>query len=162
MTEWVCFIDNFSYSFNIYLFLLLTLLQMPPIIPLLPSSTHSPSPAFTTLLPASMGYAYMHICSSADLFQSISPLPSEICQFVPCVHASGFILFFSLFCSLDLTYEWHMIILFLWLMEYVTIRPEIEEKLKLVPSGGRQMIQIYIWILMHKMQKDKNGIVVKF
>ena len=43
-------------------FLLLTLLQMSSISPPLPTSTHSPPPpplTFTTLLPVSMGYAYM-------------------------------------------------------------------------------------------------------
>ena len=38
--------------------------------------------------------------SLADLFQSRHPLPSEICQAGPCVHAPGPILFISLFCLL--------------------------------------------------------------
>ena len=62
--------------------------------PLSPSSHPLPfpqSPAFTTLLLVSMGYAYMHICSLANLFPSPNALPSEICQSVPCIPAFGFI-----------------------------------------------------------------------
>ena len=101
-------------------FLLLTLLQMSFASLSLPPSTQTlppwPSPHYY-LCPW-----VMHICSLANLFiifypVSLTYLPLEVCQSVPCIHASVSILFISLFCSLDSTYKWeHMLFLFLWLI----------------------------------------------
>ena len=45
--------------------------------------------------------------------------PSETCQSAPCFHASGFILFISLVCSLDSTHKWdHVVFTFLWLVYF--------------------------------------------
>ena len=57
----------------IYLLLLLTLLQMPPIFP--PPQAAAPAPAFTASLSVSMDFAYMHVCSLTNLFQSPTPSP---------------------------------------------------------------------------------------
>ena len=98
----LCFIVfTFSHSSSgSVFFLLLTLLQMFPIPPLcLPlPSPYTPPLAFNTLL--SMGHAYMHICSLANLFWSSHTLPSKICQAIPCIHATGLILFVDLFWSI--------------------------------------------------------------
>ena len=73
-------------------FLLLKLLQMSPC----PPFAHLTEPlsyfplAFTILLSISMGYAYTLFSYSVCLFLSSLPtLPLSICQFVPCIHASG-------------------------------------------------------------------------
>ena len=68
-------------------------------------SAPAPSPAFTTLLSVS---TYMHICSLANLFQSSlpSPHPSEICQSVPCDHASVWFVLVSIYYSAIVLHGW--------------------------------------------------------
>ena len=73
---------------------------MPPIFP--PPQAAAPAPAFTASLSVSMDFAYMRICFLPNLFQY--PL-SSICQSVPFIYASGPVLFISLLCLLDSTYE---------------------------------------------------------
>ena len=48
-------------------------------------------------------YAYMFFGSSLPV--PPCPFPSLIYQSVPCIHASGLVLFISLFCSLDSAYK---------------------------------------------------------
>ena len=66
----------------------------------------------------------MHICSPAHpspLLHSASPKPpSDIRQPVPCVPASISILFISLFCSLDSTYEWDRMVFVFCQLAYFT------------------------------------------
>ena len=94
----VCIFSLFFFSFK----KLLTLLLMSPFSPPLPRSPFWPSPRCYPC-PWAMCiciYILWLICSSPPV-----SLPSEICQSVPCVHASGFILFISIFYSLDSTYK---------------------------------------------------------
>ena len=107
----------FIFVFLKTLFLLLTLLTHVPIF--LPFAHPHLAPA---RFPSGHHRTVFCICGSCLCFlagHSISfhpvphPLPSDSCQSVPCVHASVSILFVSLFCSLDSTYEWdHMYLSF--------------------------------------------------
>ena len=95
-SAWIC---DFIFSFLLcsFSFLLLTILQMSPIFPLYPPhQAPSPSPpsAFTTLLSVSMVFAYMHICSLANLFQS-PPHPSPL-RLISLFHVSMPLVLFSL------------------------------------------------------------------
>ena len=90
------------------------------------SITESHFPPFTPLHPAhpqfrSQSPWALRVCSLTNpftFFQSVPTplLPSDSCQSIPCIHASVSILFVSLFCSLDSTYNWdHIVFVFLWL-----------------------------------------------
>lgn len=93
------------------LLLLLTLLQMSPN---LPPFAH----------PHTSGHHHAGVCVhglcisvlwliSSPFIQFLLSLPSDLCQFVPCIHASGSVLFMSL---LDSTYKLdHMVFVFLHL-----------------------------------------------
>ena len=114
-------VDKFGYCscpkwnelwLSFFHFLIVDTTEPAPHFPLPPTSP----PAFTCccLWPWAV-----HTCIYVLwLFSSslLHPRPSEICQSVPCVHASGFILFISIFYSLDSTYKSdHTVFFFLWL-----------------------------------------------
>ena len=88
------FIYLFKNISHFYFFIVDTTRDVPLSPPYTPTKPLPIYPwPFTTLLSVSMGFAYTRICSLANLFQSSQPLFSEICPSVPCIHASGFILF---------------------------------------------------------------------
>ena len=93
---------------NILLFILLQLSHPPH------SSLH-PNPLLSHSLRQSPHHCpYMSCLYVLWLIPSLSynqsPLPSHSCQSIPWFYASDFILFISLFCSLDSTYNWdHMV-----------------------------------------------------
>ena len=92
----------FIYLF-IFNFLLFTLLQLSSFFPT------QPHPHLSS------GHQQTYVCVYGlwiyipwlipSLFFILSPLPSNSCQSVSCVHASLSVLFISLFCSLDSTYK---------------------------------------------------------
>ena len=101
-------------DFIFSLFFLFILLQLSPHFPPIPISTQ-PRPQSPPLLRPS---PHCGLCPWVILMTSLanpftffhpgpsSLLPSNSCQFVPCIHTSVSILFISLFCSLAYSVHW--------------------------------------------------------
>ena len=114
------YLSSFYWSIDwwVFLFLLLTLLQMSSIFslhPVLPST--QPPPHHLHHIVFCVHGLCIYVLWLISLPVS-PPLPFEICRYGACLHAhaSAPILFVSLFCSLDSTHEWdHMVFIFLWL-----------------------------------------------
>ena len=88
--------------------------RCPSFFPVCLSPLSSPPPGLHHIVSLCMGYAYMHICSLANLFQSpqlSSPLKS--------VSPFRVSMPLDLFCSSDSTHEWDHMVLVFFLLTYV-------------------------------------------
>ena len=90
--------------------IILQLSQFFPLCP--PLSSTAPTPSGSPHPVVHVFGSFIHVCClvPSSSFHHSHPLPSGLCQSVPCIHASGSVLLVSLFCSLNSCDKWdHMV-----------------------------------------------------